>query len=321
MGKERFENFDDLDNEYKKFVNFDAGESIFFARELEHIKSKTYDKKYPFLKARKLIPINLDADPGAETITYEQYDQTGIAKIVANYGDDLPRADVRGKEFTSKVRTIATAYGYNIDEIAAARRVGKPLTQRKANAAKRASMVLENRLAFFGDTEHGLGGFINNPNITEVVLAGDGSGNAKTFASKDNDKIVRDIVSLATKVHEISKGTETVDTVLLPLDQWNAISNARLPNTGISVREWIISKNPHIKRIEWLDELRTAGAGNTTRMIAYRYDPDALTLEIPQEFRQLPVQERNFEYIVNTHCRFGGVLIYYPLSVAYADGV
>ena len=319
-----YDSVEELPSEYQSLMQsrrWDAGEGIFFARQLEHIKAKSYDKKYPFLKARRLIPLNLDADPGAETITYEQYDQVGMAKIIANYADDLPRADVRGKEFTSKVRSIASAYGYNIQEIAAARMAGKPLVARKANAAKRANLIIENSIAWKGDAVHGLGGFLNNPNITEVVLAADGTGNSKKWANKTNDQIVRDAVSLATQVHQISKGTEVVDTLLLPIETWDLISNARLPNTGISVREWILSKNPHIKRIDWLTELETAGAGGTTRMVAYRYDPDAVTLEIPEDYRQMPVQERNLEFVVNTHQRCGGVLFYYPLSVAYADDI
>ena len=319
-----YDSVEDLPPEYQALaqkMRWDAGESIFFARQLEYIKAKSYDKKYPQLKARVLLPLSFDADPGAETITYEQFDQVGMAKIISNYADDLPRADIRGREFTAKVRSIGSSYAYNVDEINAARMAKKPLTVRKANASRRATMVEENRLAFFGDADHGLSGFLNNPNMSEVVLAADGTGSAKTFASKDNDKIVRDIVSLPTKVHEISKGVETADTLILPIDQYNYIANARLANTGISVKDWILSQNPHLKQIHWLDELRTAGAGGTTRMIAYRYDADALTMEIPQEYRQMPVQERNLEYVVNTHQRFGGVLIYYPLSIAYADGI
>ena len=182
-------------------------------------------------------------------------------------------------------------------------------------------MYRENQIAWFGDSDHNLQGLLNAPNITEVVLAADGSGSSKAFSAKDTAKIIRDIVALPTKIHDISNGVETADTLLLPIDQWNLLSNTRLPDTDISIKDWILNSNPHLKRIEWLRELKTAGAGGTTRMFCYRYDPDALTLEIPEEFRQLPVQERNLEFVVNTYQRIGGVIIYYPLSIAYSDGV
>jgi hypothetical protein len=320
--KAEFKKLDECPREYQRFTNLDEGESIFFARELEHVKSKTYDIKFPELKARALFPVEFEANEGAETITYEQYDQVGMAKIISNYADDLPRADVKGKEFTSKVRTIAASYGYNFDEIQAAKMAGKPLVQRKAMAAKRAHMVLENRIAFFGDTTHNLQGFLTNPNIQEVTLAADGTGSSKTFASKSAAQMIRDIASLFTAVHDISKGVEFADTLMLPLSQYNLIANTLVPDAnGVSVMKWVLDNNPHLKDIVWVSELKQAGAGSTDKMVAYRKDPMALTMEVPSEFKQLPVQEKGLEFIVPTHHRFGGVLIYYPLSVAYADGI
>ena len=317
-----YKTLEDLPRDYRLLAQrMDADESIFFARQLEYVKAKTYDVKFQELKARTLLPVEFRANAGAESITYHQYNQVGMADKISNYADDMPRADVVGKEFISPVRSIGSSYAYNIQEINAAQMTGKPLVARKATAAKRAHMYRENQIAWFGDSKSGLTGFLNNPNITEVVLANDGSGNSKAFSTKDTSKIIRDIVSLPTKVHDISNGVETANTLLLPLDQWNYISNTRLPDTDISIRTWILGQNPHIKKIDWLTELKTAGAGNTTRMICYRYDPDALTLEIPEDFRQLPVQESGLEFVVNTYQRIGGVLIYYPLSIAYADGI
>lgn len=312
---------EEIQNEYGRFVNFDENESIFFARELEHVKARSYDKKYPDLKARSLFPLEFEANEGAETITYEQHDQVGMAKIISNYADDLPRADVKGKEFTARVRTIASSYGYNYDEVKKAAMTGKPLAQRKANAAKRAHMVLENKIAFFGDTTHNIQGFLSNPNLQEVSIAADGTGSAKTFASKTPDQILRDLHSMFTAIHSISKGQEVGDTLMLPLDQYNYIATTRVTDTEKTILQFFLDSNPHCQEVVWVNELKGAGAGATDRMVAYRRDPEALTMEIPSEFKQLPVQEKGLEYKVPTHHRFGGVIVYYPLSVSYADGI
>ena len=42
----------------------DASELIFFQRQVEHIKSKTKDKKYPTLKARNLLFPNFEVNAG-----------------------------------------------------------------------------------------------------------------------------------------------------------------------------------------------------------------------------------------------------------------
>ena len=53
-------------------TRFDSAEdaSVFFARELDHVKAQSYDVEYPELTALHLFPQSSEADPGAETITY-----------------------------------------------------------------------------------------------------------------------------------------------------------------------------------------------------------------------------------------------------------
>lgn len=67
--KPRYRRMDEIPREYHglTFNRMDAGESIFFARELEYIKAKTYDIKFPQLKARELLPVEFEANAGAES--------------------------------------------------------------------------------------------------------------------------------------------------------------------------------------------------------------------------------------------------------------
>lgn len=60
---------------YQGAVMCDANEALFFARQLEHIKARTFDVKYPGLNGLRVLPVSTEAGAGAETITYEQYDQ------------------------------------------------------------------------------------------------------------------------------------------------------------------------------------------------------------------------------------------------------
>src|SRR5271156_5451908 len=80
----------------------DAGETFFFARELEYIKSKSYDIEFPEMKAFKHIPISTESGEGAQAITYAQFEEVGLARVIESYADDLPRADITGKEYTTQ---------------------------------------------------------------------------------------------------------------------------------------------------------------------------------------------------------------------------
>jgi hypothetical protein len=301
-----------------KLTNLDSAESIFFSRELEHIKSETYDVQYPELKARNVIPVSMDVDPGAEKITYEQYDHVGMAKVISAYSKKLPRADVKGKEFSSPIRSLGDSYGYSIQEIRAAKMAGKPLQAKKADAAKRAIMELDNEIAFKGDSSHGLNGFLNHPNVPEVTIPADGTGSSKTWASKTADLMLRDLHLLANSVDEVTNGVEGKDLVLaLPRASYNLAKSTMLgDNKDKSVLKSFLENNDFVKEVIVLNELADAGDSGTKRMMVYTKDKKKVSLEIPQDFEQFDPQPEGLEFVVPCHSRTGGVIFYYPLSAA-----
>ena len=100
-------------------MRFDSSEDfgIFFARELDFIKSEIYNKLYPQLTALQLFPVTSQAPAGADSITFYGMDKTGEAKFIHDYSTDLPRADVFGQPVTRYIKTIGTHYGYSNQEM------------------------------------------------------------------------------------------------------------------------------------------------------------------------------------------------------------
>jgi hypothetical protein len=306
----------------QKIKRFDSNESMFLNRQLDYIKTQTYDIKYAELKARKLIPVSGEVDPGAENIFYRQYDQSGIAKIISNYADDLPDADVSGKEFSAVVKTLGASYKYNWQEMRAAIYGNVPLEQRRANAARRAIAQKENRIAFFGDAASGLVGLIGAPNVTSVTIPATGTGSSTLWVNKTPDQILFDMNLVANTVVNVSLGVEIPDTMLLPLAQYNYVaSTARSANSDTTILNYFLQNNPYIKQVEWVNELKDAGGSTIDRMYAYRRSPDVLTLEIPSDFEQLEMEVRGLVYKIPCVERIGGVLIYYPLALAFGDHI
>ena len=308
--------------------NLDANETVFFARELEHVKARSYDKKYPELKGTMLIPVSTEAGSGADSITYHQFDQVGIAKIIANYADDLPRADVFGKEFTSPVRSIGVSFGYNLQEVRAAAMANKPLNARRASSARRSNEQTVNNIAWFGDTEYNLQGMLSNPNIT-AATAPNGAGGQPEWTTKTSAEILADMNNTVNGIISLTKGVEVPDTLLLPIEQYTLIATKQNTTSGsdLTVLEYFLRNQPIIRSVEWVNELKdvaappSGAAGPVDVMVAYKRDAEKLTLEIPQPYEQLPVQERNLEFLVPCHSRCGGVIIYYPLSISVLEDI
>lgn len=299
----------------------DANESAFFLRELEHVKAKTYDTKYKHLKATMLIPVDTSADPGARTITYQTYTKVGIAKIIADYADDAPRVDVYGKETTVNIYRIGDSYGWDRDEIRASRMAGKSLDQRRANTAKRASDEKVDKIAWNGDANYNINGFIGYPGITQYVVP-NGAASSPLWSTKTPDEIIADLSGIVSAVIDSTNGIEIPDTLILPLAQWQLIKDTRMTgNTDKSILRYFLDTNELITRVEWLTELKAAGAGGTDRYMVYPRDPDHLTLEISLPFTTLPPEQQGYGFKILTETKTAGVIVYFPLSIAYGDGI
>lgn len=303
----------------RKFANLDANESIFFARQLEHIKARTYDVVYPFLKQRSAIPVSFEAGPAANTITYEQYDGIGTAKIVSDYANDFPKVQLRGKEFTSKVRSLGDSYDYSVQEVRAAAATGKPLQQRKANAAKQAIQELERDIAFYGSSVFDLGGWFTNSALPDCALITGDWMNVSTTA----DQIIADFNKLVQAPEVQSKGREVANTVVMPNEYLLKLrSTPRSANSDTTILEFVMMNNPNLNEVDYLNELKASNSGSAlARDIAIAYDknPEKFTLEIPLDFEQWEPQRKGGVWEIYCHERIGGVIMYYPLSQAKTD--
>lgn len=307
-------------------MRFDSAEdaSIFFARELDYIKSKSYDKIYPEFTALNNFPITHEVPEGAETMTYYSYEKTGMAAIISNYATDLPRADVKGSPTTAYVKSIGDSYGYSIQEMRASRMAGKSLDTRKAEAARYAIDRKTNEIAFAGDKEHKLMGMLSDDNnIPLYTLA---TVETKTsWKDKSAAEILADINGMFAYQSRITQDVERADTLALPPAVFIDISTRQIPNTGYTVKKFLLENAPYLKNIISAPELSaenkaTNPYGVDVAML-YTNNADKFSLEIPMAFYQYPLQNRNLEVIVPCEERVAGIVLYYPLSALLAVGI
>ena len=160
--------------------NLDSNDLLFFKRQVEHVKTRVEEVKYPAFNQREIIPTSFEA-VDAKTITYYQYDMVGVAKVISNHADDLPHVSVLAKEFPSQVRKLGDAYGWSDDDIRFARKANVNLNDRLAKAAKQGILKLERDIAFYGDATHNLQGFFSNPNIPTSTAPADGTSSSTKF--------------------------------------------------------------------------------------------------------------------------------------------
>lgn len=308
-------------------MRFDSAEdaSLFFARELDYIKSQSYDVVYPEFTALSLFPISSEVNPGAETITYYSYDKSGMAKIISNYATDLSRADVKGKPTSAFVRSIGSSYGYSVQEMRASRMAGKSLDARKAESARYQMEYLVNKIAWAGDKDSGLLGILSEENDIPKYVIPTGASGKTEWTSKTPDEILADINGMQRYTAKITKNVERPDTLVLPSDIYIEISTRQIPNTGFTVKKFIEENAPYLTSIVAASELQadSTDMNPTGKNVALLFKKDAkkLTLEIPMPFYQYPLQPVGLEVTVPCEERVAGMMIYYPLSLLLAEGI
>lgn len=301
---------------------FDANETAFFARQLESIEETLYEFKQGELKYREFIPVSNRDNPGAMNITYRMFDKVGMAVVIAHYADDLPRADIFGREYTQPVKSLGTSVGFNTQELRAAAMAGIDLDSGKAVAARRAIRVKESGIAWNGDVQSGLLGLLSNENIpTLATLTGVGGF---TWALKTALEIISDIGIMVSTVRSQSLGVHNADTLLLPIDQYNILSTRIVPNTQVTILQWILNNSAlGLTTIDWLPtELDNAFvSGTKDGAICYERSSEILEQRIPMELDMLPVQEKGLELIIPGESRHGGVVVRYPLGMLFFTGI
>lgn len=303
----------------------DANETVFFARQLEFIRSKVFDTKRPPMSALEVFPIDTSVPEWAETVTYRMYDATGVAKIIANYADDLPFVGVQGKEFSSSIKSLGDAYGWSVQELRAAAATGYPLKSNKAVMAKRAHDIAVNQIAWFGDANANLPGLLTNANIPAYTVPADGTGSSKLWTTKTADQIIRDMTGIVNTVFTQSKGVHKATELWLPNANFVLVNSTVRGTTANpspdSILAVFLKNNPGVRVRNLLELENVAALSNLNVMVAAENSLENYQLILPMVFKEYPPEAQNLAWKVLCESRVGGVVIEYPLAFAIGTGI
>jgi hypothetical protein len=300
-------------------LRHDSKYTAVLAKQLEYVKTKTYDIVYPAFKARMLIPVSNEADSGAETITYRQWDAFGMAQIISNYADDPPLVDALAEEFTQKVQSLGIGYQYSIQDLRRAAMSGQRLDQKRAAQSRKGVEQKIENIAATGDSAGGLNGVANNANVS-LISPITGSWSGATGA-----QMVADMLHFESSIIIANKETFLPTTLVLDIASYRRFNSARISTTGdthTTALQAFLASSQSVKEVKSWNKLANADAAGTgPRALMYDKSPDVLSLEIPQEYEQFPPQAKNYSFVVPAHARVGGVIWYYPIAGGYMDGL
>lgn len=315
-------------------LRLDAGESAGFLRQLEDIDTQAYQRRYPALIARQIIPTFLSVAEWAAVYTWREWDKNGTSKVITDHADDLPMVDVTGKEFSQGIKDLGAAYGYTIKEIKQAAATGQPLDALRAQAARFAVESQIDGILAVGDTEAQLNGLLK---LDSTQIAAANRVGISTLATKaasgvawgtllapkaTGQEVANDIIGLCSARVSATKGLWSQFDVVLPIDQYNYAASTRLNAINDTTALEFALKSSFVRSVRPWFQCTGAGAAGADRMMAFPGgDPLVLGGIVPMEWSPQGPQLRNMKYVINTIASCGGVVCRYPVACQYADGL
>lgn len=340
MGKLSSERLDSqqIDNVHRAMIvhraemygakRLDANESMILTQQLEVMRARSVDILRPQFKARQFVPVTSEVDPGAESWAYSVWDRAGMAKIIANYADDIPKVGIFAKKYSYTLETIALGYDWSWLDMLRTAKAGVPLKARKASAVRDGFEQRIEIIAAIGIPETGAKGLLNNANVPQITAASPATGSSTVWggADKTPSEILADLEAMEEAVVQTTKGVHRPDTLLLPLARYRHIRKRQLyTGAGANPKDTILSvfleHSENIRNVDWWSFCDTAGSGGTPRAAMYKRDPLVVHLELPLEQQEMPPQAKNLTMEINSVGRIGGVAFEYPLAAVYMNGI
>jgi hypothetical protein len=306
----------------------DAQQALgFVVSQTSYIEQEVYQTQYPDIPYPQLIPVDTSAYDWAKSVTYYSSDKVGKAGWFHSYAKDIHIADIERNKHEVGIEMADIGYRWTLEEVGQAMMIpGMNLTADRGVAAVRAYEEFVDDVALRGKAEKNFYGIINYPGITTVLAAAEGGHT--TWDQKTADAILKDVNDALTGIYVGTLQVEMADTLLLPVAAMTLIATKRIPDTTMTVLDFLLTKNVYTATtgrpimIRAVRGLETAGQGGSGRMVAYRRDPSIIKMHIPMPHQFLPVwQTGPMVFDVPGIFRLGGVEVRRPASVRYVDGI
>lgn len=310
-------------------INFsDAQQAMgFIVPQMLRINTEIEMMRYPSFDYSRLMSVNTDGDMWDIGSVFYSGDVSGAMQFLSAKGFDMPYADVSTSQHLQANHLAGIGYEWTLGELQRAAKLGRNLDTDKGEAARLVAESAVYGIAMRGAAEKGMTGIVNTASVPSAQVAADGTGASRLWATKGSDLILRDVNAALNAPFNATRETHRANVLLLPSTRMQYIAETRLGATNdTTILKFLRENNSYTLEtgqaltIIGTRELETAGAGGTTRMVAYDNDRGVVQLHLPGPHEFLPAfQKSSTTWEVAGILNIGGVEIRRPNAIAYRD--
>lgn len=294
----------------------DANETLVFARMMETVKRKAYEKKYPQFKAKTLVPISSEAGIETEFLTYRFFDGVTLVALFENHMTEIPLVSSSAREASIKYHAYVNGWGYSLLDARRAARAGVALGEQDAAMARRGHEQHMDKSISFGVPSLRTFGLVNNPNAPIVSLP-NGDWSVCTAAEK-----LADMNYMVTSMLDATKELFQGNKLLLSTLAYRSVATEYVSSSapGLTILAAFKLQNPTVDVESWtvLDGQDAAGTGS--RMIFYvAGDKEVMEYQVGALFEVLPAVQQGMMTTFPTVSTEAGLVLLHPLALSYGD--
>lgn len=288
-----------------------------------NVETEAFEDAFDELLYKEVMPVNYGDNLAVMGFSHNAYEITGRAKIIGGYSDDLPSATYSESGERSLVRMLGISYHYNIMEIAQSARLGVPLEENRARAARFGMESSINDIAFNGDEASGLYGLFNHPSVTVSAVPPNAAATSTMWSDKTADEILADIHQAIALMVEQSDNKMKPSDIYVPLQQYNQITIQRIGGTEKTVLRWLIENSPYIGEdtIKPLSECKGASITGKDVILVLSKNPRHFSVEVPYAPQFLMANVKALYYKRPMVATTGGLVVRDARAIIVSEGI
>lgn len=268
----------------------------------------------------------------ANAVGYGITGGSGGSPVQAGGSNGLPIVQANLEKGLYKAHTFAAALRVMWVDMQKANYIGRSLDQMLQDGMRMAYDKHMDQNVYVGMTQYGSTGLLNNPDVTETTVAGNGATTPSTkWADKTKEQILSDINSAITQVWAAAEYDEDSmpNHILLPYEQYTYILNTMVTDIATeTIMDYVLKNNVaakngkslYIGATRWC---KGAGTGGTDRMAVYVNHERFLQVEELVPLARVMTQPNATEFCYDTAyaANLSEVELFYPQTMMYFDGI
>lgn len=302
----------------------------FITEQLREQETEVYTARYPNFEIADHIDVVTTGNRWATGTTFFSMDGAGETKWIGGKTNDIPFVSIDRSRYTRDYHIRGGGYEINLVEVNRARMLNIPIEAEKMSTVRQAMEIFKYNVCMTGDTEKNWTGLVNSSEVGQAQVPNDGTGSARTFASKTPDQVSRDINVALRTVQSGSNEVEWADSLRLPPTQFADIATRKYAagDGTMTILDFVKKNNVYTAEtgkeldIKPMRSLVGVGQSGSDRMFVYRKDKSVVRFHLPGPLEFLaPHVKSLMAFEVGGLLATGGTEWRLPGAARYFDGV